>query len=43
MADEIIPIDDKIDDKRGDPHNGKRISFVSLSPNGKYVVTYSSD
>ncbi|PKC16704.1 hypothetical protein RhiirA5_406700 [Rhizophagus irregularis] len=24
-------------------HNGKRVSLVSLSPNGKYVVTYSED
>jgi hypothetical protein len=26
-----------------DPHNGKKVSLISLSPNGKYVVTYSKD
>ncbi|PKY41347.1 hypothetical protein RhiirA4_454918 [Rhizophagus irregularis] len=54
MGDEIIPIDGKQDDVDNeivphnprDPHNahnGKQVSLVSLSLNGKYVVTYSED
>ncbi|RIA98305.1 hypothetical protein C1645_870767 [Glomus cerebriforme] len=53
MAEEIIQIDDKYDDndiqlydeprKPYDAHGGKKISSLSVSPNGTYVITYSSD
>ncbi|EXX75558.1 hypothetical protein RirG_040820 [Rhizophagus irregularis DAOM 197198w] len=48
MDDEIIQIDYEKDgiydvDNSRDPHSGKQVSLVSLSPNGKYVVTYSRD
>ncbi|RGB32173.1 hypothetical protein C1646_670331 [Rhizophagus diaphanus] len=34
---EIVPRDSN------NAHNGKQVSLVSLSPNGKYVITYSED
>ncbi|GBB91184.1 hypothetical protein RclHR1_18340002 [Rhizophagus clarus] len=49
--DEIIQIDNKYNDSKyddnernpSDAHKGKQISLVSLSPNGKCIVTYSED
>lgn len=41
MNEIIIQIDDRAESM--DAHSGKKISSLSISPNGKYAVTYSID
>src|SRR4051794_34681487 len=42
-ANYISVVVDNIKPHNGKPHNGKPITMLEVSPNGKYLVTYSDD